>query len=238
MICQSAVIVCFYCPTPTHLQPPLLKLSPLSGWMIDADSRPKFKELAAEFCRMARDPQRYLVIQVRILTRQMSISALTGRTDKKSLKYSFLSRRLELIEWKMSLQGDDRMKLPSPNDSKFFQSLLDEEDLNDLMDADEYLVPRGFNVPPPSYTMRPCVDSNRVSSHLFFSFFGQTDMFNIFYRGIIVARTHWQQLAGTSWCQLPSFRPSFLHSLWCSIDILYVLEHTVYLYILNVSQQF
>ena len=35
-----------------------------AGWMIDADSRPKFKELAAEFCRMARDPQRYLVIQV------------------------------------------------------------------------------------------------------------------------------------------------------------------------------
>lgn len=35
-----------------------------SGWMIDADSRPKFKELAAEFTRMARDPQRYLVIQV------------------------------------------------------------------------------------------------------------------------------------------------------------------------------
>ncbi|KAK9523950.1 hypothetical protein VZT92_017826 [Zoarces viviparus] len=89
-------------------------------WMIDADSRPKFKELAAEFCRMARDPQRYLVIQ-----------------------------------------GDDCMKLPSPNDSKFFQSLLDEEDLNDLMDADEYLVPRGFNVAPPSYTTRPRVDSNR-----------------------------------------------------------------------------
>uniref|UniRef100_A0A671Y7E1 Receptor protein-tyrosine kinase n=1 Tax=Sparus aurata TaxID=8175 RepID=A0A671Y7E1_SPAAU len=90
-------------------------------WMIDADSRPKFKELAAEFCRMARDPQRYLVIQ-----------------------------------------GDDRMKLPSPNDSKFFQSLLDEEDLDDLMDAEEYLVPRGYNVAPPSYTTRPRVDSNRV----------------------------------------------------------------------------
>ncbi|XP_061128129.1 receptor tyrosine-protein kinase erbB-4-like isoform X1 [Syngnathus typhle] len=89
-------------------------------WMIDADSRPKFKELAAEFCRMARDPQRYLVIQ-----------------------------------------GDDRMKLPSPNDSKFFQSLLDEEDLDDLMDAEEYLVPRGFDVAHPSYPTRPCVDSNR-----------------------------------------------------------------------------
>uniref|UniRef100_A0A8D3BR88 Receptor protein-tyrosine kinase n=1 Tax=Scophthalmus maximus TaxID=52904 RepID=A0A8D3BR88_SCOMX len=90
-------------------------------WMIDADSRPKFKELAAEFCRMARDPQRYLVIQ-----------------------------------------GDDRMKLPSPNDSKFFQSLLDEEDLDDLVDAEEYLVPRGYNMAPQSYTTRPRVDSNRV----------------------------------------------------------------------------
>uniref|UniRef100_H3CSB9 Receptor protein-tyrosine kinase n=1 Tax=Tetraodon nigroviridis TaxID=99883 RepID=H3CSB9_TETNG len=89
-------------------------------WMIDADSRPKFKELAAEFCRMARDPQRYLVIQ-----------------------------------------GDDRMKLPSPNDSKFFQSLLDEEDLDNLMDADEYLVPQGYTLAPPSYTVRPRVDSNR-----------------------------------------------------------------------------
>uniref|UniRef100_A0A8C7RE97 Receptor protein-tyrosine kinase n=1 Tax=Oncorhynchus mykiss TaxID=8022 RepID=A0A8C7RE97_ONCMY len=82
-------------------------------WMIDADSRPKFKELAAEFCRMARDPQRYLVIQ-----------------------------------------GDDRMKLPSPNDSKFFQSLLDEEELEDLMDAEEYLVPHAFNIPPLAYTPR------------------------------------------------------------------------------------
>ncbi|XP_031414731.1 receptor tyrosine-protein kinase erbB-4-like isoform X2 [Clupea harengus] len=89
-------------------------------WMIDADSRPKFKELAAEFCRMARDPQRYLVIQ-----------------------------------------GDDRMKLPSPNDSKFFQSLLDEEDLDDLMDAEEYLVPHAFNMPSSACTSRLHVDSNR-----------------------------------------------------------------------------
>lgn len=32
--------------------------------MIDADSRPKFRELIMEFTKMARDPQRYLVIQV------------------------------------------------------------------------------------------------------------------------------------------------------------------------------
>lgn len=62
------------------------------------------------------------------------------------------------------------MKLPSPNDSKFFQSLLDEEDLDDLMDADEYLVPRGFSVAPPAFTTRPRVDSNRVRAlrHLHF----------------------------------------------------------------------
>ncbi|XP_072339453.1 receptor tyrosine-protein kinase erbB-4-like isoform X1 [Scyliorhinus torazame] len=89
-------------------------------WMIDADSRPKFKELAAEFSRMARDPQRYLVIQ-----------------------------------------GDDHMKLPSPNDSKFFQSLLDEEELEDMMDAEEYLVPQAFNIPPPLYSSRQRIDSNR-----------------------------------------------------------------------------
>uniref|UniRef100_A0A1A8FRT3 receptor protein-tyrosine kinase n=1 Tax=Nothobranchius korthausae TaxID=1143690 RepID=A0A1A8FRT3_9TELE len=89
-------------------------------WMIDADSRPKFKELAAEFTRMARDPQRYLVIQ-----------------------------------------GDDRMKLPSPNDSKFFQNLLDEEELEDLMDAEEYLVPHSINIQPLAYTPRTCIDSNK-----------------------------------------------------------------------------
>lgn len=35
-----------------------------TGWMIDADSRPHFRELVAEFSKMARDPSRYLVIQV------------------------------------------------------------------------------------------------------------------------------------------------------------------------------
>uniref|UniRef100_A0A8C6T763 receptor protein-tyrosine kinase n=1 Tax=Neogobius melanostomus TaxID=47308 RepID=A0A8C6T763_9GOBI len=88
-------------------------------WMIDADSRPKFKELAAEFTRMARDPQRYLVIQ-----------------------------------------GDDRMKLPGPSDSKLFQSLLEEEELEELMDAEEYLVPHGF--PPLAYPPRARLDPCKV----------------------------------------------------------------------------
>lgn len=65
-------------------------------------------------------------------------------------------------------QGDDRMKLPSPNDSKFFQSLLDEEELEDLMDAEEYLVPHSFNIPPLAYTPRARMDSNKVFFFLFF----------------------------------------------------------------------
>lgn len=54
------------------------------------------------------------------------------------------------------------MKLPSPSDSKFFQSLLDEEELDDLMDAEEYLVPHSFNIPPLAYTPRTRMDSNKV----------------------------------------------------------------------------
>uniref|UniRef100_A0A3Q2ZKP9 Receptor protein-tyrosine kinase n=1 Tax=Kryptolebias marmoratus TaxID=37003 RepID=A0A3Q2ZKP9_KRYMA len=82
-------------------------------WMIDADSRPRFRELIAEFTKMARDPPRYLVIQ-----------------------------------------GDDCMTLPSPADTKFYRSLISGEDLEDGVDADEYLVPqRGFfNSPSTSIT--------------------------------------------------------------------------------------
>lgn len=32
--------------------------------MIDSECRPRFRELVAEFSRMARDPQRFVVIQV------------------------------------------------------------------------------------------------------------------------------------------------------------------------------
>lgn len=42
-------------------------IMPPSGWMIDPESRPRFRELISEFSKMARDPQRYLVIQVWIV---------------------------------------------------------------------------------------------------------------------------------------------------------------------------
>ncbi|XP_036411675.1 epidermal growth factor receptor [Colossoma macropomum] len=82
-------------------------------WMIDADSRPRFRELIAEFSKMARDPTRYLVIQ-----------------------------------------GDERMHLPSPTDSKFYRSLMSGVDLDEAVDADEYLVPNHgfFSSPSTSRT--------------------------------------------------------------------------------------
>uniref|UniRef100_A0A9J8BIA4 Receptor protein-tyrosine kinase n=1 Tax=Cyprinus carpio carpio TaxID=630221 RepID=A0A9J8BIA4_CYPCA len=77
-------------------------------WMIDAESRPRFRELISEFTKMARDPPRYLVIQ-----------------------------------------GDDRMHLPSPSDSKFYRSLMSGE-LDEAVDADEYLVPNHSFFSSPS----------------------------------------------------------------------------------------
>lgn len=42
----------------------LTALGSAPGWMIDSECRPKFRELVTEFSRMARDPQRFVVIQV------------------------------------------------------------------------------------------------------------------------------------------------------------------------------
>ncbi|XP_078619979.1 epidermal growth factor receptor-like isoform X3 [Branchiostoma floridae x Branchiostoma japonicum] len=39
------------------------------------------------------------------------------------------------------IQGDDRMKLPSPTENRIFDMLSDEEDLEGLMDAEDYLLP-------------------------------------------------------------------------------------------------
>lgn len=44
------------------------------GWMINADSRPSFAELADEFAKMSRDPGRYLVIKGDSLMRLPNVS--------------------------------------------------------------------------------------------------------------------------------------------------------------------
>ncbi|XP_067406463.1 epidermal growth factor receptor isoform X2 [Emydura macquarii macquarii] len=93
-------------------------------WMIDADSRPKFRELISEFSKMARDPQRYLVIQ-----------------------------------------GDERMHLPSPTDSKFYRTLMEEEDMEDIVDADEYLIPHLGFFNSPSTSRTPLLSSLSATSN-------------------------------------------------------------------------
>ncbi|KAJ8012241.1 hypothetical protein DPEC_G00066640, partial [Dallia pectoralis] len=94
-------------------------------WMIDADSRPRFRELIAEFSKMARDPPRYLVIQ-----------------------------------------GDDRMHLPTPTDNRFYRSLISGEDMDDAVDADEYLVPQQGFFSSPSVSRTQLIDSMSQSSTL------------------------------------------------------------------------
>uniref|UniRef100_A0A3P9HD16 receptor protein-tyrosine kinase n=1 Tax=Oryzias latipes TaxID=8090 RepID=A0A3P9HD16_ORYLA len=87
-------------------------------WMIDAESRPRFRELIGEFTKMARDPSRYLVIQ-----------------------------------------GDDRMHLPSPTDTKFYRSLIGGEDTEESVDADEYLLPQHGFFSSPSTSQTPLLHS-------------------------------------------------------------------------------
>ncbi|XP_058930551.2 epidermal growth factor receptor isoform X2 [Kogia breviceps] len=93
-------------------------------WMIDAESRPKFRELIIEFSKMARDPQRYLVIQ-----------------------------------------GDERMHLPSPTDSNFYRALMEEEDMEDVVDADEYLIPQQGFFHSPATSRTPLLTSLSASSN-------------------------------------------------------------------------
>ena len=44
--------------------------------MLDAESRPSFIELVQEFSKMARDPERYLVIKVRYIVINVSYYVL------------------------------------------------------------------------------------------------------------------------------------------------------------------
>lgn len=113
-----------------------------TGWMIDADSRPRFRELIAEFSKMARDPSRYLVIQVGLSLRWPS-AGWKGISPCPDNSWRVLGS-----------QGDDRMHLPTPTDNRLFRSLISGEDMEDAVDADEYLVPQHgfFSSPSTSHT--------------------------------------------------------------------------------------
>lgn len=55
------------------------------------------------------------------------------------------------------------MHLPSPTDSKFYRSLISGEDMEDAVDADEYLVPQHGFFSSPSTSQTPLLHST-VSS--------------------------------------------------------------------------
>ncbi|XP_065126000.1 epidermal growth factor receptor isoform X4 [Paramisgurnus dabryanus] len=93
-------------------------------WMIDAESRPRFRELIAEFSKMARDPSRYLVIQ-----------------------------------------GDDRMHLPSPSDTKIYRSQVS-GDLDEALDVDKYLMPSHSFFSSPSTSRTQLLQSVSLNSSI------------------------------------------------------------------------
>ncbi|XP_054623190.1 epidermal growth factor receptor [Dunckerocampus dactyliophorus] len=94
-------------------------------WMIDADSRPRFRELIAEFTKMARDPPRYLVIQ-----------------------------------------DDESIHVQNPPNNKFYRSLLSGEDMEDAIDADEYLVPQHGFFASQSTSQTPLLHSTSLNSSI------------------------------------------------------------------------
>lgn len=63
-----------------------------------------------------------------------------------------------------SWQNDDMLGLVSPVDSTFYRTLLEEEDMQDLVDAEEYLVPhQSFFTAELSADYQSRIPSTRVS---------------------------------------------------------------------------
>lgn len=56
-------------------------------------------------------------------------------------------------------QGDDCMHLPSPSDTKLFRTLISGEDMEDAVDADEYLVPQHGFFSSPNTSRTPLLHS-------------------------------------------------------------------------------
>lgn len=51
------------------------------------------------------------------------------------------------------------MNLPSPTDSNFYRALMDEDDMEDVIDADEYLIPQQAFFHSPSTSRTPLLSS-------------------------------------------------------------------------------
>ncbi|KZS10602.1 putative Epidermal growth factor receptor [Daphnia magna] len=81
-------------------------------WMLDAESRPSFKELADEFAKMARDPGRYLVIPGDKLMRLPSYSPQDEKELIRNLSSSMDGPEV-IMDAEEYLQPKSRCPLPS-----------------------------------------------------------------------------------------------------------------------------
>ncbi|KAL8617989.1 hypothetical protein ACOMHN_040213 [Nucella lapillus] len=114
-------------------------------WMLDAESRPSFKELTEEFAKMARDPGRYLVVQ--------------GDVLKKIPEENFHGSDLDLLPidgvdlpTDTEGEGDKLMRLPSHSydKSELVRSVSVAADgPEELVEADDYLQPHLPQLSPP-----------------------------------------------------------------------------------------
>nr|KAI8744868.1 epidermal growth factor receptor-like isoform X1 [Biomphalaria glabrata] len=78
-------------------------------WMLEAESRPTFKELVEEFAKMSRDPGRYLVIEGDELMRLPSVSY-----DKNDLVTGMTEDAENVVEAEEYLQPIDPRRLHRP----------------------------------------------------------------------------------------------------------------------------
>lgn len=126
----------------------------VAGWMIDPEYRPRFKDLVKEFTAMARDPTRYVVIQV-----CASLQLLLCTT----LLCVVYPNHRGSGPW-THFQNEEQMSMSSPVDNQFFRMFLAEEgnNLRELLDAEEYLVPQPNHFPR---THNNGIQSNGPSRH-------------------------------------------------------------------------
>lgn len=70
-----------------------------AGWMIDPSSRPTFRKLTADFSMMARDPSRFLVVQVQMLNLPFCLCLFQPRTRSRVIRlvYQDIWRHLQIL---------------------------------------------------------------------------------------------------------------------------------------------
>ncbi|XP_063410960.1 epidermal growth factor receptor-like isoform X3 [Mytilus trossulus] len=114
-------------------------------WMLDAESRPSFIELADEFAKMARDPGRYLVIQGDVNKK------IPDEPEKNAPLLAFTNEIDSGVEADQT-EGDKLMRLPSHSYDKndLARSLSVAADgPEELMEADDYLQPQSHEAEAP-----------------------------------------------------------------------------------------